>query len=106
MQCACSLSVVARAQGGQSATGKLVDHVINTHAAVNELKEKATRDGVTIYAWLDRHLQSLATARGVTDVTYLTADVSEQLIDQTKPMRFIGLYVGVGCTENTGTYVT
>lgn len=27
-------------EGGQSATGKLIDYIINSHTAVNNLKEK------------------------------------------------------------------
>ncbi|MRG91190.1 FGGY-family carbohydrate kinase [Polyangium spumosum] len=48
-------------EGGQSATGALIDHVIHTHARGAELAEEARRRGTTVYALLNERLDVLAT---------------------------------------------
>jgi FGGY-family pentulose kinase len=47
-------------EGGQSATGALIDHVVNSHAAGVRLKEQARIDGSTVYALLNREIERLA----------------------------------------------
>jgi FGGY-family pentulose kinase len=47
------------AEGGQSATGALVDHVIQSHARGAELEEHAKARGTTVYALLHEHLDHL-----------------------------------------------
>jgi FGGY-family pentulose kinase len=47
-------------EGGQSSTGGLIDHVIDSHARGGELRSQATRDGTTAYALLNAHLERLA----------------------------------------------
>lgn len=47
-------------EGGQSATGALVDHVITTHAAYPALAEEAAQAGTTIYQRLNELLDELA----------------------------------------------
>lgn len=47
-------------EGGQSATGSLIDHVINTHGAFAELDELALETGQTVYAALNNRLEKLA----------------------------------------------
>ncbi|MDJ0389991.1 FGGY-family carbohydrate kinase [Roseomonas sp. E05] len=47
-------------EGGQSATGSLVDHIILTHAAYPALAEEAQRRGATIYQLLNERLDGLA----------------------------------------------
>ncbi|HWX51425.1 MAG TPA: FGGY-family carbohydrate kinase [Roseomonas sp.] len=47
-------------EGGQSATGSLVDHIILTHAAYPALAEAAQRRGTTIYQLLNERLTVLA----------------------------------------------
>jgi FGGY-family pentulose kinase len=49
-------------EGGQSATGSLVDHVVMTHAAYPALLEQARGAGETIYQRLNAVLESLAGA--------------------------------------------
>lgn len=49
-------------EGGQSATGSLIDHVITTHAAHPALAEEAERAGATIYDRLNARLAILADA--------------------------------------------
>lgn len=47
-------------EGGQSATGALIDHVIFKHARGHELREEAHRRGTTVYAILNEHLDKMA----------------------------------------------
>jgi len=50
-------------EGGQSATGALIDHVIDGHALGAELRAQAKRDGTTAYALLNARLHALAPSR-------------------------------------------
>jgi D-ribulokinase len=43
-------------EGGQSATGKLIDHVIHTHPAAGALQESASAAGQDVYTWLNEYL--------------------------------------------------
>jgi ribulose kinase len=47
-------------EGGQSATGALIDHVIRTHVRGAELEREANATGTTIYALLNRKLDELS----------------------------------------------
>ena len=47
-------------EGGQSATGALIDHTIFAHARGAELREHARREGTTVYALLNARLDALA----------------------------------------------
>lgn len=47
-------------EGGQSATGSLIDHVIASHARGAELAERAERERTTIYELLNDRLERLA----------------------------------------------
>ncbi|RRJ96562.1 ribulokinase [Opitutaceae bacterium TAV4] len=49
-------------EGGQSATGALIDHVIFSHAAAADLKADAQKQGRTIYELLNERLAALAAA--------------------------------------------
>ncbi|XP_077063594.1 FGGY carbohydrate kinase domain-containing protein-like [Siphateles boraxobius] len=46
--------------GGQSATGRLVDHVVNGHAASRQLKEQAEKSGKHVYSCLNLHLEHMS----------------------------------------------
>jgi len=46
-------------EGGQSATGALIDHVIFSHVRGVELREEAEKHGTTVYALLNRELERL-----------------------------------------------
>ncbi len=52
-------------EGGQSATGALIDHVIKSHARHRELAEQADRENTTVYALLNRRLDALAAGRSI-----------------------------------------
>ncbi len=47
-------------EGGQSATGALVDHVINRHCCAAQLADQARKSGTSVYRLLNQHLQKLA----------------------------------------------
>jgi len=47
-------------EGGQSATGALVDHVISSHPAAAELRRMARKEGRTVYQLLNEQLERLA----------------------------------------------
>jgi FGGY-family pentulose kinase len=49
-------------EGGQSATGSLIDHVVTTHAAYPAMLEQARAAGETIYQRLNAELERLAAA--------------------------------------------
>jgi FGGY-family pentulose kinase len=49
-------------EGGQSATGSLIDHVVTTHAAYPAMLEQARASGQTIYQRLNAELDRLAAA--------------------------------------------
>jgi len=50
-------------EGGQSATGALIDHVIQGHARGQELRQTAQARGTTVYALLNERLAALAEGR-------------------------------------------
>jgi FGGY-family pentulose kinase len=47
-------------EGGQSATGALIDHVITSHARAAELEERAKAERTTVYALLNGRLSEMA----------------------------------------------
>jgi len=55
-------------EGGQSATGALIDHVVTTHAAYPVLGAEAKDAGETIYQCLNARLERMAAARGLSDL--------------------------------------
>ncbi|XP_036899031.1 FGGY carbohydrate kinase domain-containing protein isoform X3 [Sturnira hondurensis] len=59
-------------EGGQSVTGKLIDHVVQGHAAFPELQAKATARCQSIYAYLNSHLDLIKKAQ---PVGFLTVDL-------------------------------
>jgi FGGY-family pentulose kinase len=63
-------------EGGQSATGALIDHVVSSHALSAELKQRAAAEGSNIYALLNRELDRLAQRAPFPDV--LTAELHVQ----------------------------
>lgn len=58
-------------EGGQSATGALIDHVVTTHAAYPALAERARSANRSIYELLNAEVEALAGG----DPTMLTADL-------------------------------
>ncbi|KAI9793143.1 MAG: hypothetical protein M1833_000828 [Piccolia ochrophora] len=48
------------AEGGQSATGELLKHVLETHPAYDEAEKLAKKDNLNIYDFLNKHLEKMA----------------------------------------------
>jgi len=65
-------------EGGQSATGALIDQVIFSHAAAAGLQAKARRSGRTIYELLNARLEVLAQGERVTHPAELTRELHVQ----------------------------
>ncbi|XP_066587355.1 FGGY carbohydrate kinase domain-containing protein isoform X2 [Prorops nasuta] len=61
-------------EGGQSATGKLLDHVINTHPATPEIL-KSLSGNKHIQQYLSELLQSMAEKKNLGNISYLTKDI-------------------------------
>jgi FGGY-family pentulose kinase len=62
-------------EGGQSATGALLDHVVRSHARGVELEREAKREGVSVFDLLNRRLDALAGAAGLSASSELARDV-------------------------------
>jgi FGGY-family pentulose kinase len=56
-------------EGGQSATGALIDHVVASHACAPELRERGEREGVTIYELLNRRVAEMRRESGGQPIT-------------------------------------
>uniref|UniRef100_H3AH82 FGGY carbohydrate kinase domain containing n=1 Tax=Latimeria chalumnae TaxID=7897 RepID=H3AH82_LATCH len=56
-------------EGGQSATGKLIDHIVQGHAAFPELQAKAKSSGQNVYAYLNNHLELIKKSLPVGSLT-------------------------------------
>jgi ribulose kinase len=59
------------AEGGQSATGELLKHVLETHPAYNEALSSANSHDISIYDFLNRHLEELSQKSKTPSVHYL-----------------------------------
>jgi FGGY-family pentulose kinase len=62
-------------EGGQSATGALIDHTIHAHARAVELANDAKAKGTTVYALLNERLDRLAAERGAPSPAALTREL-------------------------------
>src|SRR5690606_22248290 len=47
-------------EGGQSATGALIDHVLESHSRFRDLSARAAKEGSSVYALLEARLDALA----------------------------------------------
>jgi FGGY-family pentulose kinase len=59
------------AEGGQSATGELLKHVLETHPAYNETMSMAKSFNTSIYDYLNSHLEEMKEKRGAPTISYL-----------------------------------
>lgn len=65
-------------EGGQSATGALIDHVISSHAAAQPMQIEARRKGRTIYEVLNERLAMLAKSERTPHPAAMTASLHIQ----------------------------
>ncbi|GLH03762.1 uncharacterized protein GBIM_09616 [Gryllus bimaculatus] len=61
-------------EGGQSATGKLIDHVIDSHPASANIMQKIGNE-MHIQTYLSNLLKDLAKKKGLESPAYLTSDI-------------------------------
>ncbi|KAL4785856.1 FGGY family of carbohydrate kinase [Aspergillus varians] len=59
------------AEGGQSATGELLKHVIETHPAFNQAVSVAESYNINIYEYLNEHLREMMNERKAPSISYL-----------------------------------
>lgn len=59
------------AEGGQSATGELLRHVVETHPAFNQAASLAESYHVNIYDYLNEHLREMKEERKAPSISYL-----------------------------------
>ncbi|URE42046.1 FGGY family of carbohydrate kinases, N-terminal domain [Musa troglodytarum] len=62
-------------EGGQSATGALLDHIIENHVAAPLLANRAASQSISIYELLNKILESMMQERKVLFVSALTEDM-------------------------------
>ncbi|XP_054257700.1 FGGY carbohydrate kinase domain-containing protein [Macrosteles quadrilineatus] len=60
-------------EGGQSATGKLLDHIIDTHPATAGIR--AMNAGIHLVTYLNKLLEQLASSEGLDSIDQLTQDL-------------------------------
>ena len=59
------------AEGGQSATGELLKHVIETHPSFNQAASVAESYNTNVYDFLNEHLREMAHERKAPSIAYL-----------------------------------
>ncbi|KAL4793778.1 FGGY family of carbohydrate kinase [Aspergillus venezuelensis] len=59
------------AEGGQSATGELLKHIIETHPAFNQAASVAESYNTNVYDYLNEHLIEMANERKAPSIAYL-----------------------------------
>ena len=59
------------AEGGQSATGSLLHHIITTHGAYKLAEDEAAKQGYGIFEFLNRRLESIRAATNAPSIAYL-----------------------------------
>lgn len=59
------------AEGGQSATGELIRHVVESHPAYSTAQKEATKAGIHVYDFLNNHLREEADERKLAHVSEL-----------------------------------
>jgi ribulose kinase len=60
------------AEGGQSATGALLHHVLTIHAAFPVAKQAAMEKGVTVFGYLNDHLETVRSQAKSPTLAHLT----------------------------------
>ncbi|KAL7224676.1 hypothetical protein ACSBR1_026038 [Camellia fascicularis] len=62
-------------EGGQSATGALLDHIIENHVASSHLANRAASKGISVFQLLNKILESMMHDLGSPFIGALTADI-------------------------------
>ena len=61
-------------EGGQSAAGKSIDHIVQTHPAYDTLKRLAEQQSITTFDVLNEHLEQLKEKQNLKNVSLLSAN--------------------------------
>lgn len=59
------------AEGGQSCTGELLHHVLTSHPSYHEVGKNALTSQVSIFDWLNTHLDKMRIEEGAPSIAYL-----------------------------------
>ena len=59
------------AEGGQSCTGELIHHVLTSHPSYNEVGKEALTAQVSIFDWLNTHLEKMRIEQDAPTIPYL-----------------------------------
>lgn len=59
------------AEGGQSCTGELLHHVLTTHPSYNEVGKLALTAQISIFEWLNDHLEKMRVEEDAPTIAYL-----------------------------------
>lgn len=93
-------------EGGQSATGRLIDHVVKGHAAYAQLqelaKQKSPYAGENLYAYLNSHLSSMVDPTSPADLLTSTLHVWPDFHGNRSPLAdptLKGMVVGLTCSQ-------
>ena len=62
-------------EGGQSAVGSLLDHVVESHPAYINANKEAKKSNISIQEYLFHILKDIANKSGVDDIAYLTNEI-------------------------------
>ncbi|XP_046882938.1 FGGY carbohydrate kinase domain-containing protein isoform X1 [Hypomesus transpacificus] len=92
-------------EGGQSATGRLIDHVVKGHVAYTQLKEEATKRGENVYAYLNSHLGSMAKDQSSVDLLASSLHVWPDFHGNRSPLAdptLRGAVVGLSLSQTLG----
>lgn len=71
------------AEGGQSATGELLRHVIETHPAHQEAKSSAKSGGSNVYDYLNNRLREMMEKQKAPSISYLGKAMKRITADST-----------------------
>ncbi|XP_013418272.1 FGGY carbohydrate kinase domain-containing protein [Lingula anatina] len=62
-------------EAGQTACGKLIDHIVETHPAYSEALQRAEKEGIHLSVYLNQLIQSMAEKQGLSHSAELTRDL-------------------------------
>lgn len=93
-------------EGGQSATGRLIDHVVKGHAAYTQLQELAKQispyTGENLYTYLNSHLNSMADPASPVDLLTSMLHVWPDFHGNRSPLAdptLKGMVIGLTCSQ-------
>lgn len=93
-------------EGGQSATGRLIDHMVKGHAAYTQLQDQAKQicpyAGENLYTYLNSHLDSMADPTSTVDLLTSTLHVWPDFHGNRSPLAdptLKGMVVGLTCSQ-------